>query len=167
MPRYLDCFGEIVLCDFEYYDSKNGDSQVVPLCACAKELRSGREFQVWEQELIRPEPPWAHGPNVLFCTYNAPAELRCFIELKWSFPQWILDLCIEHRQIVNGVLDKKRPRNLLAAMRHYGLSGIDYWRNNTGRIRFYSVVLSLLNSARVFSHIAGQMFVLWNYCCQQ
>jgi hypothetical protein len=134
MPRYLDSFEEIILCDFEYHDSKNGNRLVIPVCACAKELRSGREFRLWEQELIRPAPPWVHGPNVLFCSYNAPAELGCFLELKWPLPQWILDLCIEHRQVVNGVLDKKMPRNLLAAMRYYGLPSIDmlakqHWQN--------------------------------------
>jgi hypothetical protein len=126
MSRSFDCFGEVILCDFEFYHGSNEDGPlIIPLCACAQELRSGRKFRLWDEELRRSTPPWAHGPDVLFCSYNAPAELRCYIELGWPVPQWILDLCIEHRQIVNSVLDKGMPRDLLAAMRYHGLSGIE------------------------------------------
>jgi hypothetical protein len=135
MLSYSDSFDETILCDFEYRPGgQNGGPLIVPLCACAKELRSGREFRVWKEDLIRTAPPWAHGPNVLFCSYHAPAELACFVELKWPFPRWILDLCIEHRQVVNGVLDKTMPRDLLTAMRYYRLPSIEviekqHWRD--------------------------------------
>jgi hypothetical protein len=126
MPRTFASFSEVVLCDFEYYTSNEVNAPLlVPLCACAKELRSGRKFRLWGTELKRSGPPWAHGPNDLFCSYNAPAELGCFLELGWPLPRWILDLCIEHRQLANGVLAKHLPRDLLAAMRYHGLNGIE------------------------------------------
>jgi hypothetical protein len=125
MSRAIDSFCEVVLVDFEYFQADGGNCLLIPLCACAKELRSGREFDLWGEDLTRTEPPWAHGPDALFCSYNAPAELGCYLVLRWPLPQWILDLCIEHRQLVNGVLEKKMPRDLPSAMRYYGLSGID------------------------------------------
>jgi hypothetical protein len=71
---------------------------------------------------------------VLFCSFNAPAELGCYLELGWPLAENILDLCIEHRLLVNGVLDKKQPRDLLAAMAYYNLPRIEMiekhaWRN--------------------------------------
>jgi hypothetical protein len=70
------------------------------------------------------EPPWAKGRNVLFISFNAIAELSCYLTLGWRLPEFILDLLYEHRQNTNGVLAKTHPRGLLAALGFYGLDGI-------------------------------------------
>jgi hypothetical protein len=115
--RTIDDFSEVVLCDFEYHHGGLSEGPPVPVCSCALELRSGRECRLWADELRRQEPPWACGRHVLFVSYNATAELGCYLALGWSFPSCILDLLIEHRQLVNGMLDEKWPRDLLSAMR--------------------------------------------------
>src|SRR5262249_35896135 len=123
--RTIDDFSEVVLADFEFHHGGLPDGPPIPVCACALELQSGREYRLWMDELHRHEPPWAHGCDVLFTSYNATAELSCYLVLGWPFPTRILDLLIEHRQLVNGVLDKKWPRDLLSAMRYYGLPAIE------------------------------------------
>lgn len=110
-------FRYIVVADFEYIPSPGS---VKPVCCCARELRSGCEYRVWEDELGQ-VPPYPHGPDALFIAYHAPAELSAYISLGWEMPRHILDLCIEFRLAVNGVIDKNRPRKLEAALRHYGL----------------------------------------------
>jgi len=122
MPTITD-FREVVVEDYEYYH-RNGLLYVV--CGCAWELRSGKQYRLWGDELYgRPGPPWAHGPDVLFICYNATAEISSRLSLHHPLPEKILDLNIEHRQMVNGILDKDYPRDLLAALRYYGLSGIE------------------------------------------
>jgi DNA polymerase I-like protein with 3'-5' exonuclease and polymerase domains len=61
-----------------------------------------------------------------------PAELSVYLALGFPMPPNILDLCIEFRLLVNGVLDKHKPRNLQAARRYYGLPEVeekDYWHD--------------------------------------
>jgi hypothetical protein len=40
-------------------------------------------------------------------------------------PPWIIDLLVEFRQLANGALDKHIKRDLVTALRHYGLSASD------------------------------------------
>ena len=123
--RGLTDFAEVVLCDFEYHHGGSREGPPIPLCACALEWRSGRQYRLWTNQLDRREPPWAHGRDVLFVSYNAPAELICYRAKGWSPPPFILDLNIEHRQLVNGILPKYHKRDVLSAMLYYGLSGIE------------------------------------------
>ena len=49
---------------------------------CARELRSGREYRIWHDELWRlSAPPYPHGADSLFVSYNAPAELSAYLPL--------------------------------------------------------------------------------------
>jgi hypothetical protein len=123
--RTIADFTEVVLCDFEYHHEGLREGPPIPLCACALEWRSGRQYRLWTEELGRREPPWAHGRDVLFVSYNAPAELGCYLRLSWPLPEFILDLNIEYRQLVNGILPKHHRRELLNAMLYCGLSGIE------------------------------------------
>ena len=132
--RTIEDFAEIVIGDSEYYhEIGTGDhSPPVPVCFCAVELRSGQEHRLWQDELQRPSPPWS--ADGLFVSYNLTAELGCYAQLGWPFPRFALDLLIEHRQIVNGVLPKEHRRDLLNALRYYGLPAMqavekEHWRD--------------------------------------
>src|SRR5262245_37889446 len=96
----LDAFREIVLVDFEFAVTPGNRPQ--PVCLVAHELRSGRQFQIW-QDQFAPAPPYATGPDVLFVAYYASAELGCCRVLGWPMPERVLDLFCEFRARTNGL----------------------------------------------------------------
>src|SRR5215831_15819013 len=125
--RSITDFKEITLCDFEYHYGTGGSSEGPPIvvCGCALELRSGREYRLWRDQLPAGRPPWGYGRDTLFVSYNACAELACYISPNWPMPPWILDLLVEFRQLANGILGKHIKRDSVTALRHYGLSAPD------------------------------------------
>jgi hypothetical protein len=108
---------EIVLADFEF-EVRPGEGPV-PVCLVAQELRSGRKFRLLAEQLGS-EPPYAHGPGVLFVAYYASAELGCYLALGWPMPANILDLFCEFRCRTNG-LPTVSGSSLLGALAHFGL----------------------------------------------
>ena len=110
-------FREIVLADFEF--TATPGERPIPICLVAHELRSGRRFRLWQDEL-GPAPPYATGPDVLFVAYYASAELGCYRALGWPMPERILDLFIEFRDDVNG-LSTPAGASLLGALTYFGL----------------------------------------------
>ena len=116
-------FREIWTCDFEF-TAPEGE-RPTPLCMVAVELHTGREIKLWADELARlPEAPFQTGPDILFVTFYASADLNCFLVLDWSLPARILDLYAEFRVETNG-LSLPCGRGLLGALQWYGLSHID------------------------------------------
>jgi DNA polymerase-1 len=80
-------FREIVAADFEF--TAPPGERPNPVCMVAHELRSGRRFRLWRDQLGR-LPPYATGPDVLFVAYYASAELDCYRVLGWPIPERIL-----------------------------------------------------------------------------
>jgi hypothetical protein len=117
----LPAFREIVLADFEF-ETGIGE-RPVPVCCVAKELRSGRTFRIFQGE-FGTAPPYATGPNVLFCAYYASAELGCYRALEWPMPERILDLFCEFRDLTNG-LTTPAGSGELGALVYFGLDHMD------------------------------------------
>jgi DNA polymerase I len=115
--NYINAYAEIVLVDFEF-TSLPGEKPV-PIGLCAHELRSGRRFRIFRGE-FGSTPPYATGPDVLFCAYYASAELGCYRVLSWPTPPRILDLFCEFRDLTNG-LSTAAGNSLLGALTHLGL----------------------------------------------
>jgi hypothetical protein len=90
---------EVALVDFEF-EVRPGE-RPVPVCLVAHEFKSGRRFRLLAEQLDI-EPPYAHGPGVLFVAYYASAELGCYRALGWPMPERILDLFCEFRCRTNG-----------------------------------------------------------------
>jgi hypothetical protein len=88
----------------------------------AKEFRSGRVIRLWADELGS-APPFDVGPDSLFVTYYASAELGCFLSLGWPMPVRILDLFTEFRNLTNGTFPLA-GNSLLEALFYFGLDGI-------------------------------------------
>lgn len=87
---------EIWVVDFEYC-SLPGELPD-PVCMVAKELWSGREIRLWEDELHTcKQPPFSIGENSLYVSYYGPAEFGCHLVLNWSLPVNVLDLYTEFR----------------------------------------------------------------------
>ena len=113
-------FREIVAADFEF--TAPPGERPNPVCMVAHELRSGRRFRLWRDQLGR-LPPYATGPDVLFVAYYASAELGCYRVLGWPIPERILDLFVEFRVRTNG-LNTTAGNSLLGALTHFGLDSI-------------------------------------------
>jgi DNA polymerase I len=118
----LDAFREVVAVDFEFIALPG--ERPAPVCCVAHELRSGRTFRIWQDELNgRPTPPYAAGRDVLFVAYYASAELGSYRALGWPIPERILDLFVEFRARTNG-LETPAGNGLLGALTYFGLDGM-------------------------------------------
>jgi len=117
----LSIYREVVLCDTEFEIGPG--ERPVPVCLVAKELRSGRTFQIFQGE-FGAAPPYATGPDVLFVAYYASAELGCYRALGWPMPERILDLFCEFRDRTNGLPTPSGAKEL-GALIYFGLDHMD------------------------------------------
>lgn len=126
-------FKEIWAADFEFGTPVGGRPE--PVCLVARELRSGRLLRLWRDELPS-RPPFDIGPNSLFISYAAAAELSCFLVLGWPMPARILDLYVEFCASTNGLVLPsigRSRRSLLCALSWYGISAITSEEKESGR----------------------------------
>src|SRR5215470_5376485 len=93
-------YREIWAVDFEFVAGSG--ERLDPVCLCARELGSAREFRLWRDE-FRSAPPYSLDANSLFVAYYASAELGCHLALGWPMPARILDLFTEFRCGTNGL----------------------------------------------------------------
>src|SRR5437879_5971050 len=99
--KLLSDFTEVWLVDFEFVAPPG--ERPTPVCMVAQEFRTGRTLQLWRDELSALlTPPYSIGPDSLFISYYASAELGCFLSLGWPFPENVLDLYVEFRRATNG-----------------------------------------------------------------
>jgi len=119
IPSTLGEFFEIWCVDFEFMAA---DGEIpIPVCMVAHEIRSGRRVRLWQDQLS--EPPYRLSANALFVAYYASAELNCHLALKWPLPVYVLDLCIEFKNLTNG-LNLPAGRGLLGAMSYFRLDSL-------------------------------------------
>lgn len=124
LPAALDRFPEVWAVDFEFI-SRSGE-RPDPVCCAARELRTGREVQLWDEQMRAPGAS-PLGAGALLVAYFASAELGCFKVLGWPMPEAVLDLYCEFRVFNNGrtgVLGIQR-NSLLAALAYFGLAHLD------------------------------------------
>jgi len=110
-------YRKIWLVDFEF--KAGSGERPDPVCLCARELHSGREVQLWRDELGT-KPPYPTDADSLFVAYYVSAELGCHLALGWPMPERILDLFIEFRCGTNG-LDVPAGNGLIGALTAFGL----------------------------------------------
>src|SRR5262249_51274258 len=97
LDALLAQFPEIVVSDFEF-GTADGRQQV--RCLTLRELRSGRTAKYWADELGS-RPPF-DVERALFVGHYASAEMRCFLELGWPMPRYVIDTYVEQRRVTNG-----------------------------------------------------------------
>lgn len=124
-------FEEIVLVDFEF-NGRDGNRPNVT-CLVAYELRSGRRFRLWHDQL-GPKPPYRIDNRTLFVAFYASAELTCHLALNWPMPVNILDFFVEYRNLTNHSNEVQPAAGLLDALDHFHLDGISlqtkkHWRD--------------------------------------
>src|SRR5262245_42742912 len=113
-------YREIWAVDFEFL--AGAGQRPVPVCLCARELRSGREVRLWRDELSS-LPPYPLDAGSLFVAFYASAELGFPLALGWPTPQRILDLFAEFRCGTNG-LTVPAGNGLIGALSAFGLDTI-------------------------------------------
>jgi DNA polymerase I len=126
---------------------------------CARELRSGRELNIWGDELRRRSTaPLNTGPDSLLVAYAAAAEIGCFLELGWRPPVNILDLFAEHRVETNG---KQLPLgdSLLGALSIRGLAHMDAGDKDEMR--------KLIMSKRTLAEYSGEERIRTQAYCRE
>jgi hypothetical protein len=115
-------FREIWAVDFEFV--AEAGERPVPVCLVARELRTGRELRIWQDELRRMRrPPYPTGPDSLFVAFYASAELGCHLAMGWPMPERIFDCFAEFRCFTNG-RKLYAGASLLGALVYYGLDSI-------------------------------------------
>ena len=128
-----ECFRQIVACDFEY-EVPDGDLPD-PLAMVAHVLegnfRHVRTIKLWRGEFPC-SPPFDVGPDTLFVSYSAWAEMMCFKVLDWKFPTHIFDQHTAYLAASNLLLPyapdeerKKDPKKFEAACAAFGIKGWD------------------------------------------
>jgi hypothetical protein len=127
-------FRTIVVVDFEYEIDEGNLPRVLCMVAYVldEDLQLVTIIRRWRGEFGSP-PPFDIGPNTLFVAYSAWAEMTCFLQLGWRFPEHVYDLHTAYLASSNILLPydpdevrKKERKNLAAAARAYGIEG---WEN--------------------------------------
>ena len=125
MTSDLSQFDEIVVADTEFIPLPGEKPD--PIAVCARELRSGRVFTLFDGEM-GDRPPYRIDDKAWFVAFAAAAELEVHLALGWPLPANILDLRVEHINHVNRatkrkdqVARKQQPRSLIEVLRHYGI----------------------------------------------
>jgi hypothetical protein len=113
----LSDFSETVVLDLEFHDHQHPGNRCVPVCLCAKELRSGKEYRIWLDGTTPIENPLP--PDALYIAYSASAEWACFLVLGWKLPRYVVDLFFEFRCLTNGIR-KELGDSLIDALTYYG-----------------------------------------------
>ena len=107
---------------------------------CARELRSGREIRLWENELRQlSAAPFNVGPDSVMLTYAAAAELSCFLELGWPTPRKCdRSFRREHRVATNRIPCRAATVCWKSPWRSRGLAHIDAGEKEEMRHRIIS-----------------------------
>jgi DNA polymerase-1 len=110
----------VVVADFEFEIGTG--ARPVPVCLVARELRTGKCWRLFQDE-FGSAPPFPTGPDTLFVSFFATAELGCFRALQWPMPARILDLFVEFRNLTNGH-QLPSGAGLIGALTYFGLDHI-------------------------------------------
>ena len=109
--------------DFEYVSTPG--EKPLPICMVAKEVRSGRTFKIWHDDLLsQSDAPFSVDDDCLCICFYAPTEISCFLALGWKVPKNVLDLFAEYRNMTNG-LYLCCGRGLLGALIYFGLQAME------------------------------------------
>jgi hypothetical protein len=127
----VSTFKQTVVVDFEYECEAGGLPNVLCLVAHVldENLQHVRTIRLWRDDLDS-TPPFDIGNDTLVAAYSAWAEMTCFKQLGWRFPEHIFDLHTGYLAASNLLLPydpdltrKKQSKKLPDACRAYGILG--------------------------------------------
>src|SRR5262249_57939897 len=115
---------EVWCCDFEF-SAPDGERPAVR-CMVAREYHTGRTVRLWlDGEEAPCQAPFDAGPDALFISYFASAEMGCFLALGWPMPAHILDLYVEFKWLICGRGGEPAKPSLVYALDWFGLPSMD------------------------------------------
>ena len=133
-----DIFKVIAAIDFEYEVAAGGLPVVLCLVVYVLDqfLRHVQTIRLWRDD-FGSKPPFDIGPDALIVAYSAWAEMTCFLQLGWPFPEHVLDLHTAYLAASNvlepydhyEIKSKKLGKSLPVACR----AGIAGWGSSTNR----------------------------------
>jgi hypothetical protein len=131
-------FKTVTVVDFEYEVAAGGLPNVLCMVAYILDefLRIERVTRLWRGE-FGSKPPFDIGPDAVFVAYSAWAEMTCFLQLDWTFPEHIFDLHTAYLAVSNILkpYNEERQNNkgkdLRAACRAYGIEGWERFDKST------------------------------------
>jgi len=123
-----ECYGgyEYVFVDFEYRPKDGIEGNPIDvICMVSRNLKTGEYKRLWADDLYAMDDhPFGTNPKVVLVAYYASAETACFQALGWSWPNNVIDLFAEFRNITNGRV-VPLGKSLLGAMKYFGLEAIE------------------------------------------
>ena len=117
---------EFILIDFEFRQigGKEGNPIEV-ICMVSYNTSTGEYKRIWADELYAMDDhPFKENPKAILVAFYASAEMGCYDALGWSWPDYILDLYAEFRNLTNGTT-LPFGRSLLGALQFFGLPAIE------------------------------------------
>lgn len=113
----------LVDCEFHPVNGVEGNPPDV-VCMVVMDFRTGAVERYTRNDLLgMRSAPFNTGDDALFVAFFASAEMDCFLQLGWQFPENLLDLYVEFRNKTNG-LPLPHGSSQLGAMAYFGLLGI-------------------------------------------
>ena len=113
-------FAQIVVYDTEFHAPPG--AVPAPICLVATEVRSGKQWRLWKDDLQRTSrPPFPTGDKTLCVGFYTVAEMSCHLALGWPTPTHIVDLYAEFRCLTNGH-KLIRGRSLVGALSFFGIA---------------------------------------------
>jgi hypothetical protein len=105
--------------DFEFREPDGHRPE--PICMVAKELNSGHEVRLWQDELrLRRFPPYPLDNDALILAYYSAAEFKCHLVLGWGLPVNVIDPFVEFRNLTNNT-SWHGGASLLGCAEYYGV----------------------------------------------
>ena len=135
-----DIFKVVAAIDFEYEVVAGGLPVVLCLVVYVLDqfLRHLQTIRLWRDD-FGSKPPFDIGPDALIVAYSAWAEMTCFLQLGWPFPEHVLDLHTAYLAASNvlepydhsEIKRKKLGKSLPVACRAYGIEGWERFDKST------------------------------------
>lgn len=117
---------EFIFIDFEYrqVDGIEGNPLEV-ICMVAFNSSTSTYTKLWSDELTSmKDHPFGYNERTILVAYYASAEMACFQTLGWSWPNNVLDLFVEFKNMTNGLV-MPMGHSLLGAMKAFKLQAIE------------------------------------------
>lgn len=117
---------EFILIDFEFRQKDGVEGNPIEVvCMVSYNTGTGEYKRLWADELYAMvDNPFKENPKAILVAFYASAEMGCYDALGWSWPNYILDLYTEFRNLTNGTA-LPFGRSLLGALQFFDLPAIE------------------------------------------